>query len=115
MSFEPVLLLFPLFPLQRMRNCSKNSNYSSRPSSEPRSPLIASDGTVATIATVAVAPRQNASPSEGLASDRHLDVLTCDFETLLAIAQQMPPERFEQIKIERPDFVTWLNRLRANE
>lgn len=40
------------------------------------------------------------------------DVMTCDFETLLALEQQMPPERFEQIKAARPDFAEWLNRLR---
>ena len=33
----------------------------------------------------------------------------CDFETLLALAEQMPPERFEQLKVERPDFAAWLD------
>ncbi len=33
----------------------------------------------------------------------------CDFETLVALADQMPRERFEQIKVERPDFARWLN------
>lgn len=44
-----------------------------------------------------------------------LDVSTCSFELLLAIQGQMPAERFEQIKIERPDFAEWLNRLRAKK
>lgn len=51
--------------------------------------------------------------SEPAASD--LDVLTCSFEVLLAIAQQMPPERFEQIKAARPDFAAWINQLRKQE
>ena len=33
----------------------------------------------------------------------------CDFETLLALAEQMPRERFEQIKITRPNFAAWLD------
>ncbi len=37
----------------------------------------------------------------------------CDFETLLALADQMPRERFEQIKTEQPDFAAWLNLQRA--
>lgn len=40
------------------------------------------------------------------------DVMTCDFETLFAIADQMPRERLEQIKLARPDFAEWL-RLRG--
>ena len=42
-----------------------------------------------------------------------VDVYTCDFETLLALEEQMPPERFEQLKIERPDFAEWLERRRC--
>jgi hypothetical protein len=41
-----------------------------------------------------------------------LDVMTCDFETLLALAEQMPSERFEQIKHARPDFAAWLDQRR---
>lgn len=51
MSFETVLLLFPLLPLQRMRNCSDNSNCSSAPPPETRFTELG----VATVATVAVA------------------------------------------------------------
>ncbi len=41
-----------------------------------------------------------------------MDVMTCDFDTLLALAEQMPSERFEQIKVARPEFAAWLrNRL----
>ena len=37
------------------------------------------------------------------------NTLICDFETLLALEDQMSRERFEQIKQERPDFAFWLN------
>ncbi len=37
----------------------------------------------------------------------------CDFDTLLALAEQMPPERFEQLKVERPDFAAWLQSRRG--
>ena len=37
-------------------------------------------------------------------------VSDCSFETLLALADQMPRERFEQIRVERPDFDRWLQR-----
>jgi hypothetical protein len=42
-----------------------------------------------------------------------MDVMTCDFETLLALEEQMPSERFEQLKIDRPDFAQWLNAKRS--
>jgi hypothetical protein len=42
-----------------------------------------------------------------------LDVMTCAFETLLALEDQMPRERWEQIKISRPDFARWLDARRA--
>lgn len=35
-------------------------------------------------------------------------VSDCNFETLLALADQMPRERFEQLRTERPDFDRWL-------
>lgn len=41
------------------------------------------------------------------------DVMTCSFETLLALEDQMPRDTFERIKIERPDFAAWLNARRA--
>ncbi len=41
-----------------------------------------------------------------------MDVMTCDFATLLALADQMPRERFEQIKSDRPDFARWLDERR---
>lgn len=47
------------------------------------------------------------------ASPAQANVMTCDFETLLALADQMPAERFEQIKVARPDFAEWLRRLRT--
>jgi hypothetical protein len=46
------------------------------------------------------------------AQSEFLDVLTCDFETLMALAEQMPSERFEQIKQARPDFAAWLDQRR---
>jgi hypothetical protein len=41
-----------------------------------------------------------------------MDVMTCDFQTLASLEDQMPRERFEQIKRERPDFAAWLNERR---
>ena len=41
-----------------------------------------------------------------------MNTLICDFETLLALEDQMSRERFEQIKQERPDFALWLNEQR---
>jgi hypothetical protein len=41
-----------------------------------------------------------------------LSVCDCDFLTLLALEDQMPRERFEQIKVERPDFAQWLEQRR---
>ena len=41
-----------------------------------------------------------------------ISTLTCDFETLLALEDQMSRERFEQIKQERLDFALWLNEQR---
>ena len=38
-----------------------------------------------------------------------MHVNDCDYETLLALADQMPRERFDQIKEERPDFSAWLD------
>ena len=40
------------------------------------------------------------------------NTLICDFETLLALEDQMSRERFEQIKQERPDFALWLSEQR---
>lgn len=114
MSFEPVLLLFPLLPLQRMHNCSKSSNNSSPP---PRETHASGDGpacTVASVATVAGAHPQNTISSR-MAPASDLDVMNCDFEMLLCLEDQMPRERFEQIKAVRPDFGEWLSRLRTQE
>jgi hypothetical protein len=44
-----------------------------------------------------------------------MDVMTCNFETLVALEDQMPRERFEQIKDERPDFALWLDRRRRDD
>ena len=38
--------------------------------------------------------------------------MTCGFETLLALEDQVPLERFEQIKLARPDFAAWLDQRR---
>lgn len=43
-----------------------------------------------------------------------MDINTCDFETLAALEDQMPRERFEQIKQERPDFARWLDERRRS-
>lgn len=118
MSFEPVLLLFPLLLLQRTYNCSGNSNNSSPPSPETQASGGGPARTVAGIATVAVAhPRNTISTrtADSAGDAPALDVMTCDFETLLALEDQMPRERFDQIKAARPNFAAWLNRLRTKE
>jgi hypothetical protein len=38
-----------------------------------------------------------------------MHVNDCDYETLLALADQMSCERFNQIKLERPEFAAWLD------
>lgn len=43
---------------------------------------------------------------------READVMTCSFETLLALEDQMSRERFEQLKIARQDFAAWLGERR---
>lgn len=49
-----------------------------------------------------------ADAATALKQDQTLDVMTCDLETLLALADQMPRERWEQIKVARPDLAQWL-------
>jgi hypothetical protein len=47
-----------------------------------------------------------------------VSVLTCDFETLLALADQMPPGRFESVVSERADrelFQRWLEARRQSQ